>query len=267
MAIGFDKEECRKACTRMIIVDELPFSFVEKDEFIDFCRVAYPRLLDEDAHYDLYFSELDNEKNRVGPPKEDDWGNAKVFVQFLHVFYDITLKFIASLSVTSNMFFHELCSIAIELNTLANSGDLLLCEMAAAMKYKFDKYWGKIEDLNKLLIITLVLDPRYKLDYVKLCFGDLFDENKVNEMTHDIKELLIKLYEFYNGVDNISNSDQVSRSIPLENEGDMGKVNKNVDFRLERLKKFKQMKENKDFVDLNNKINTKQKTKYQQWQQ
>ncbi|KAK0585151.1 hypothetical protein LWI29_023987 [Acer saccharum] len=215
---------------------------------------AFDRLLDDDARYGLYFSELDSGKNRVGPPKEDDWDNAKVFVQFLHVFYDITLKFSASLSVTSNMFFHELCSIATELNTLANSGDFLLGEMAAAMKYKFDKYWGKIEDLNKLLIIALVLDPRYKLDYVKFCFGDLFEENKVNEMTYDIKELLIKLYEFYKGVDNISSSDQVSRSIPLENEGDMGKVNENVDFRLERLKKFMQMKEKKDFVDLKNEV-------------
>ncbi|TXG69465.1 hypothetical protein EZV62_004400 [Acer yangbiense] len=155
VAIGFDKEECRKTCIRMIIVDELPFSFVEKDGFRDFCRVACPRLLDNDARYGLYFSELDSGKNRVGPPKEDDCDNAKVFV---------------------------------------------------------------------------------------------------NEMTCDIKELLIELYEFYKGVDNISSSDQVSRSIPLENEGDMGKVNENVDFRLERLKKFKQMKEKKDFVDLKNEV-------------
>ncbi|KAK2652856.1 hypothetical protein Ddye_012712 [Dipteronia dyeriana] len=43
VAVGFDKEACRKACNRMIIVDELPFSFVEKDGFRDFCRVACPR--------------------------------------------------------------------------------------------------------------------------------------------------------------------------------------------------------------------------------
>ncbi|KAK2656260.1 hypothetical protein Ddye_009312 [Dipteronia dyeriana] len=30
---------------RMIIVDELPFSFIEKDEFRDFCRVACPRFI------------------------------------------------------------------------------------------------------------------------------------------------------------------------------------------------------------------------------
>ncbi|KAK2658690.1 hypothetical protein Ddye_005223 [Dipteronia dyeriana] len=238
VAVGFDKEACRKACARMIIVDELPFSFVEKDGFKDFCRVACPRLLEDDGRYGLYFFEIDARKKRVGLPKEDDWSNAKVFVQFLHVFYDITLKFNASLSVTSNMFFHELCSIATELITLACSGYFLLCEMAVSMKSKFDKHWGRIEDVNRLLIIALVLDPRYKLDYVKFYFGDLFDDSKVTEMTYDIKEFLIKLYEFYKGVDNISSSDQVSSSVPLANEGDVGKSSENSDFRLERVKKF-----------------------------
>ncbi|KAK2656068.1 hypothetical protein Ddye_009120 [Dipteronia dyeriana] len=126
--------------------------------------------------------------------------------------------------------------------------------MAVAMKSKFDKYWGKIEDVNRLLIIALVLDPRYKLDYVKFYFGDLFDDSKLTEMTYDIKEFLIKLYEFYKGVDNISSSDQVSSSVPLENEGGVGKSSENLDFRLERLKKFKKMKEKKDFVDLKNEV-------------
>ncbi|KAK2656611.1 hypothetical protein Ddye_009663 [Dipteronia dyeriana] len=176
---------------------------------------AFDRLLEDNGRYGLYFSELDSGKKRVGLPKDDDW---------------------------------ELCSIANELSTLAGSGDFLLYEMMVAMKSKFDKYWGKIEDVNKLLIIAFVFYPRYKLDYVKFCFGDLFDENKVNEMTYDFKELLIKLYEFYNGVDNISSSDQVSKSIPLENEGDMGKVNENVDFRLERLKKFKKNEREEIFL-------------------
>ncbi|KAK3228849.1 hypothetical protein Dsin_000730 [Dipteronia sinensis] len=152
------------------------------------------------------------------------------------------------------MFFHELCSIATELTTLANSQDYLLSDMAGAMKSKFDKYWGKIEDVNTLLIIALVLDPRYKLDYVKFCFGDLFDDNKVKKMTFHIKEILIQLYDCYKGVDNISSSDQVSSSIPLENEVDVGKTHENSDFRLERLKKFKKMKEKKDFVDLKNEV-------------
>ncbi|KAK2662327.1 hypothetical protein Ddye_000901 [Dipteronia dyeriana] len=135
------------------------------------------------------------------------------------------------------MFFHELCSIETELTTLANNQDYLLSGMTGVMKSKFDKYWGKIEDVNTLLIIAHVLDPRYKLDYVKFYFGDLFDENKVNNMTFDIKEILIQLYDCYKGVDNISSSDQVSSSIPLANEVDVGKAHENSDFRLERLQK------------------------------
>ncbi|KAK3230682.1 hypothetical protein Dsin_002563 [Dipteronia sinensis] len=93
------------------------------------------------------------------------------------------------------------------LTTLANSQDYLLSGMTDAMKSKFDKYWGKIEDVMTLLIIALVLDPRYKLDSVKFCFGDLLDDNEVKKITCDIKEILIQLYDCYKGVDNISSSD------------------------------------------------------------
>ncbi|KAK3212241.1 hypothetical protein Dsin_016947 [Dipteronia sinensis] len=43
VAVGFNKEACRKACMRMIILDELPFSFVEGEGFREFCSVACPK--------------------------------------------------------------------------------------------------------------------------------------------------------------------------------------------------------------------------------
>ncbi|KAL5818777.1 hypothetical protein ACOSQ4_022619 [Xanthoceras sorbifolium] len=116
------------------------------------------------------------------------------------------------------------------------SGDSVLSEMISSMKSNFDKYWGKIEDVNKLLIIALVLDPRYKLDYVKFCFGDMFDDKKTKEMTSNIRELLIQLYDCYKGVDNISSSDHTSSSISLTNV-DVEKTNENANFRSEKLKK------------------------------
>jgi len=42
-AIHFDVEECRKALAWMIIVDELPFKFVEGEEFRYFVSVVQPR--------------------------------------------------------------------------------------------------------------------------------------------------------------------------------------------------------------------------------
>ncbi|XP_060216734.1 zinc finger BED domain-containing protein RICESLEEPER 1-like [Lycium barbarum] len=38
----FDQEECRKALCCMVIVDELPFSFVEKEGFREFMKMAQP---------------------------------------------------------------------------------------------------------------------------------------------------------------------------------------------------------------------------------
>ncbi|KAK2637639.1 hypothetical protein Ddye_025434 [Dipteronia dyeriana] len=68
VAVGFDKEWCRKALTRMIIVDELSFSFVEKEGFRDFCRISCPRFtlpsrrtLDRDIFRLIWMKSLNSE--------------------------------------------------------------------------------------------------------------------------------------------------------------------------------------------------------------
>jgi hypothetical protein len=42
-AIGYDYDECRKALVKMVIIDELPFNFVEGKEFRLFSRTLQPR--------------------------------------------------------------------------------------------------------------------------------------------------------------------------------------------------------------------------------
>ncbi|KAK2658833.1 hypothetical protein Ddye_005366 [Dipteronia dyeriana] len=41
-AIGFSEDACRKALSKMIVLDELPFSFVEREGFHHFCSIACP---------------------------------------------------------------------------------------------------------------------------------------------------------------------------------------------------------------------------------
>ena len=41
--VGFNKEACRAACARMIIRDELPFTFVKGERFRKFCSIACPK--------------------------------------------------------------------------------------------------------------------------------------------------------------------------------------------------------------------------------
>ena len=55
-----------------------------------------------------YFLDDGSGKIILGPLDFEDWDNVKVFVKFLKLFYEITLRVFGSLYVTSNVFFHEL---------------------------------------------------------------------------------------------------------------------------------------------------------------
>ena len=108
----------------------------------------------------------------MGPPNEDDWKNAEVFIKFLETFYEVTLKFSGSEYVTSNKYFTEIFEIQEELSTMINesdNNDTLLGGMARNMKQKYDKYWGDLLTINGALLLAVVLDPRYKLGYLRHC--------------------------------------------------------------------------------------------------
>ena len=55
-----------------------------------------------------------------------------------------------------------------------------LDNMAYQMKAKYDKYWTNIDNINVLLLITLVLDPRCQLDYVEWMIRTNYDSESSN---------------------------------------------------------------------------------------
>ena len=56
-------------------------------------EAAFVRLQNHDAKYKKHF-----EKEKIkDPPEKEDWNRARVFVKFLKMFYDVTLKFSRSL--------------------------------------------------------------------------------------------------------------------------------------------------------------------------
>ena len=58
---------------------------------------VFERYEEEDDKYLRHFLEEDGGKRKVlGPPMMDDWDNAKVFIQFLRTFFEVTLKFSSS---------------------------------------------------------------------------------------------------------------------------------------------------------------------------
>ena len=57
-----------------------------------------------------------------------------------------------------------------DLNELIEDQDSIVCSMASSMKVKFDKYWGSLDDINEVLVMASVLDPRYKMGFLRLSF-------------------------------------------------------------------------------------------------
>ena len=101
------------------------------------------------------------------PPTKHDWKKARLYVKFLKLFYNATLRFSGSLYVTSNAFFIEIMLIKNAIIELCDNEDVSLHLMARGMSSKLDKYWGKFDKVNLLLFVAIVIDPRYKLNYIQ----------------------------------------------------------------------------------------------------
>ena len=73
----------------------------------------------------------------------------------------------------------------------------MLKNMAASMRKKYDKYWENIKNINFLMYVAVVLDPRYKLRYIMFYFKQVYENSKVEELTAMVKATLTKLYKHY----------------------------------------------------------------------
>ena len=130
-------------------------------------------------------------------PTEIDWENACDLTKFLKCFYDATRRLYGSLYVTANIFFNEVRRIENTLSEWYNSSNVCLCSMAFKMKENFLKYWKSYIKVNKLLIIAVILDPRFKLRYIKFCYSKVHESEKVKEMVDDLMTLMKVVFGYY----------------------------------------------------------------------
>ena len=126
-----------------------------------------------------------------------DWETIMIFSKLFKIFYDASLRFSGANYVTSNSFFLEIMSIHDTIELEHEKDSYLLRKMADYMKNKFEKYWGNFDNMNRLLYVGLVLDPRYKLRYLEYCFGTLYENQKATDMTERVKVVLVNFYDAY----------------------------------------------------------------------
>ena len=96
------------------------------------------------------------------------------------------------------------------------------------MKEKYEKYWGDIENMNLMMFIVVVLDPRYKMKYLKYWFNKLYSKEKAEFALKLARDALDELYAHYakgtklssasgNGqATNVGSSIQSSASFPYD---------------------------------------------------
>ena len=163
-------------------------------------RVAFEKLLAEDMLYNEYFKESEeNGHKRIGPPTAQGWDEVHRLVKFLKLFFGSTLAFSASKTVTSTSCYNEIVIIERNLIALSNSRDDLLRLQATEMRTKFEKYWDGLINMNPLVIIGSVFDPRNKMQFVGICFDKLYGKDSVESehLRTSIRALLKQLYEEY----------------------------------------------------------------------
>ncbi|XP_021743212.1 zinc finger BED domain-containing protein RICESLEEPER 2-like [Chenopodium quinoa] len=195
---------------------------------------AFERYYEEDPHYLLDLSERDGK----GSPDADDWNNVRRFSEFLQAFYDLTMHISGSLYVTSNLFFHELVSVSILLNDLVSSDDPDMCLMACRMKDKYEKYWGDQEKINLLIFIAVVLDPRYKLDYVEWMINEIYNSIVASKLVKNVKEAMNALYEDY-CVSSYGDGNKVETASSSDDKIPMSPKHKKIEVLKNKYKKHK----------------------------
>uniref|UniRef100_A0A803M8I5 Uncharacterized protein n=1 Tax=Chenopodium quinoa TaxID=63459 RepID=A0A803M8I5_CHEQI len=124
----------------------------------------------------------DNER----PPEEEDWKKVQRLTLFLKGFFVLTKRISGSHNVTSNKGLSEIASMYNMLNKWEKSGDLNFQAMAIAMKQKFDKYWGNVNKMNKLIYVASILDPHCKFILVELSLIDMHGKEKGSKLANEV---------------------------------------------------------------------------------
>ncbi|CAN6328925.1 unnamed protein product [Urochloa humidicola] len=78
--------------------------------------------------------------------------------------------------------------------------------MAFLMKQKFQKYWEDEGNLNYLLFIAVILDPRYKLEYLIFCLEILYGADMGKEIAEKVQLAIGELFAWYVESANASSS-------------------------------------------------------------
>ncbi|KAG6401263.1 hypothetical protein SASPL_138114 [Salvia splendens] len=137
----------------------------------------------------------------VGVPGEEDWIEVRKMCSFLHSFYAMTRLVSGTTYATSYSFLMEMCDIFLIIKRLEDDEDAEIRYMAKKMMEKLGKYWLEGHELNpnmnKILYIAAMLDPRQKMKHVQHCLKTLYGDARANELAEELRKSVFDLFELY----------------------------------------------------------------------
>ncbi|KAL6911676.1 hypothetical protein ACP4OV_000481 [Aristida adscensionis] len=161
------------------------------------------KMLESAFHYraaiDVYAA---GDANYKWQPKEEEWELYQKIYKILGVLNKATEEFSGSKYPTSNLFYPHFVNITKALCELKKSKEMLLQKMADAMIDKLLKYWG--QEVNMLLAIGTILDPRLKMGMIEFTFPSLYSETELPAKLENVKSTLEELYGIYEAEHNMS---------------------------------------------------------------
>ncbi|CAB4263762.1 unnamed protein product [Prunus armeniaca] len=141
---------------------------------------------------------------------QDEWGKLEKLSKFLKVFYDVTCLFSGTKYPTANLYFPQVFVVEDTLRKAKVDSDSFMKSMATQMMEKFDKYW---KEYSLILAVAVILDPRYKIQFVEFCYKRLYGYNS-EEMTK-VRDMLFSLFDLYFRI--YSSSESVSGTSSASN--------------------------------------------------
>ncbi|XP_062167085.1 uncharacterized protein LOC133873389 [Alnus glutinosa] len=235
----FNASKIRTALSRMIIVDELTFRFVEGEGFKDFMKTVEPRFsipsrftMMRDC-FKFFMSEKEKLRGmfltsgvrvcltidcetigRKIEPCMHEWGIGSIFtITFDNASSnDPALEYLRKRSahkpsaILENRFMHVRCCAHI-LNLIVTEG---LKEVDES-----------IMRVNVLLFVSIVLDPRTKFGSLECWFNDILGVEECNDMILKLKNYLKKLFDHFDTGEN--SQGEHSGALPQGSSGETGK--------------------------------------------
>ncbi|OWM74551.1 zinc finger BED domain-containing protein RICESLEEPER 2-like [Punica granatum] len=154
-------------------------------------------MLESALYYRRAFCHLElSDSNYINCPTPLEWQKIEKIKKFLGVFFEITSLFSGIKYPTANLFFPSTFKAYLMLKEFSDGTDEDLGPMSLGMLMKFEKYWF---EFSVILSIAVILDPRYKLEFVDWSYRKLYGSQSSEFQT--VRDKLFSFYEEYTACD------------------------------------------------------------------